>query len=62
MNKRVKNWSSVLGKTVRMVDSYMNFVEIFFTDDTSIALEVENVGSGLHGIIIQREEVNAEQR
>ena len=38
------------GKTVKRVDtSAVNCTTIHFTDGTSVLLEAENVGNGIHG-------------
>ncbi len=42
------------GKTIaRINDSCENYLEIHFTDGTWIAWEVENLGCGFYGMIVQ---------
>ena len=42
------------GKTIARINcSTCNYLEIHFTDGSFIALEVENLGHGLYGFVIQ---------
>lgn len=47
-----RTMNQFVGKTIERVQATaVNFWVLFFTDGSSIGLEVEHFGGGLHGII-----------